>query len=46
MDVMRIPWDEESLLGIVDKNSQEAIVSCLALHWVNDLPGLSDAGLF
>lgn len=27
------------MLQVVEPNSQEAIVSCLSLHWVNDLPG-------
>jgi len=31
--------DEEKLLDTIPRNSQEAIVSCLSLHWVNDLPG-------
>ncbi|KAF8138313.1 S-adenosyl-L-methionine-dependent methyltransferase [Boletus edulis] len=35
----RVQGDEEDLLGILPRNSQEAIVSCLSLHWVNDLPG-------
>ncbi len=35
----RIHADEENLLQVVPRNSQEAIVSCLSLHWVNDLPG-------
>ncbi|KAJ6561530.1 S-adenosyl-L-methionine-dependent methyltransferase [Mycena vulgaris] len=39
VQVDRIHGDEENLLQIVDPNSQEAIVSCLSLHWVNDLPG-------
>ncbi|KAJ6616234.1 S-adenosyl-L-methionine-dependent methyltransferase [Mycena sp. CBHHK59/15] len=39
VQVERIHADEENLLQIVDPNSQEAIVSCLSLHWVNDLPG-------
>ena len=37
--VERIHADEENLLEVVSRNSQEAIVSCLSLHWVNDLPG-------
>jgi NADH dehydrogenase [ubiquinone] 1 alpha subcomplex assembly factor 5 len=37
--VERIHADEENFLGVVGRNSQEAIVSCLNLHWVNDLPG-------
>ncbi|KAI0040429.1 S-adenosyl-L-methionine-dependent methyltransferase [Auriscalpium vulgare] len=32
--------DEEHLLQSIPPNSQEAIVSCLSLHWVNDLPGV------
>ncbi|TDL29644.1 S-adenosyl-L-methionine-dependent methyltransferase [Rickenella mellea] len=36
----RINYDEERLLEAVQPNSQEAIVSCLSLHWVNDLPGI------
>ncbi|KAI0711046.1 S-adenosyl-L-methionine-dependent methyltransferase [Cerioporus squamosus] len=38
--VERIHADEENLLQIIPRNSQEAIVSCLSLHWVNDLPGV------
>ncbi|KIL62164.1 hypothetical protein M378DRAFT_1056089 [Amanita muscaria Koide BX008] len=38
--VERIHADEERLLQVFDRNSQEAIVSCLSLHWVNDLPGI------
>ena len=38
--VERIHADEEHLLDTVPRNSQEAIVSCLSLHWVNDLPGV------
>ncbi|GLB34112.1 putative S-adenosyl-L-methionine-dependent methyltransferase [Lyophyllum shimeji] len=40
VEVERIHGDEENLLQIVEANSQEAIVSCLSLHWVNDLPGI------
>ncbi|KAJ7591471.1 S-adenosyl-L-methionine-dependent methyltransferase [Mycena floridula] len=39
VDIQRIHEDEENLLQIVEPNSQECIVSCLSLHWVNDLPG-------
>ena len=39
VEVERIHADEENILNVVDRNSQEAIVSCLSLHWVNDLPG-------
>ena len=38
--VERIHADEENLLATIPPNSQEAIVSCLNLHWVNDLPGV------
>ncbi|KZT06514.1 S-adenosyl-L-methionine-dependent methyltransferase [Laetiporus sulphureus 93-53] len=40
VQVERIHADEENLLRVVPPNSQEAIVSCLSLHWVNDLPGV------
>ncbi|TFY56434.1 hypothetical protein EVJ58_g7647 [Rhodofomes roseus] len=40
VEVERIHADEESLLSVVEPNSQEAVVSCLSLHWVNDLPGV------
>ncbi|KAH7103058.1 S-adenosyl-L-methionine-dependent methyltransferase [Auriculariales sp. MPI-PUGE-AT-0066] len=40
VSVERIHADEEQLLSIVGPETQEAIVSCLSLHWVNDLPGL------
>lgn len=36
----RINADEENLLSAIPRNSQEAILSCLSLHWVNDLPGV------
>lgn len=39
--VERMHVDEEKLLESIPPNSQEAIVSCLSLHWVNDLPGTS-----
>ena len=38
--VERIHADEENLLATIPPDSQEAIVSCLSLHWVNDLPGV------
>ncbi|KAF9792414.1 S-adenosyl-L-methionine-dependent methyltransferase [Thelephora terrestris] len=38
-EVERIVGDEENLLATIPRNSQEAVVSCLSLHWVNDLPG-------
>ncbi|PAV21227.1 S-adenosyl-L-methionine-dependent methyltransferase [Pyrrhoderma noxium] len=40
VDVERIQCDEENLLQSIQPNSQEAILSCLSLHWVNDLPGV------
>ncbi|EIN10944.1 S-adenosyl-L-methionine-dependent methyltransferase [Punctularia strigosozonata HHB-11173 SS5] len=39
-EVERIHGDEERLLEVIPRNSQEAVVSCLSLHWVNDLPGV------
>jgi NADH dehydrogenase [ubiquinone] 1 alpha subcomplex assembly factor 5 len=39
VQVERLVVDEERLLDMIPRNSQEAIVSCLSLHWVNDLPG-------
>ncbi|KIM25179.1 hypothetical protein M408DRAFT_74685 [Serendipita vermifera MAFF 305830] len=38
--VERIHADEENLLQAIAPGSQEAVVSCLSLHWVNDLPGV------
>ncbi|KAJ3849446.1 S-adenosyl-L-methionine-dependent methyltransferase [Lentinula lateritia] len=40
VEVKRVHANEENLLQIIGPNSQEAIVSCLSLHWVNDLPGV------
>ncbi|KAG2073557.1 S-adenosyl-L-methionine-dependent methyltransferase [Suillus decipiens] len=40
VEVERVHADEENILDILPRNSQEAIVSCLSLHWVNDLPGV------
>ncbi|KAG8986418.1 hypothetical protein FRB90_004010, partial [Tulasnella sp. 427] len=37
--VNRVHGDEERLLESIPRNSQDAVVSCLSLHWVNDLPG-------
>ncbi|KAI0254651.1 S-adenosyl-L-methionine-dependent methyltransferase [Lactifluus subvellereus] len=39
VQVERLVVDEEKLLDVFPRSSQEAIVSCLSLHWVNDLPG-------
>ena len=41
VEVERVVGDEENLLAAIPINSQEAIISCLSLHWVNDLPGTS-----
>ena len=35
----RLHLDEEALLKVIPRNSQDAVMSCLGLHWVNDLPG-------
>jgi NADH dehydrogenase [ubiquinone] 1 alpha subcomplex assembly factor 5 len=35
----RLHIDEENLLKVIPHNSQDAVMSCLGLHWVNDLPG-------
>ncbi|KAI0307204.1 S-adenosyl-L-methionine-dependent methyltransferase [Multifurca ochricompacta] len=40
VQVERLVVDEEKLLDVIPRDSQEAIVSCLSLHWVNDLPGI------
>ncbi|TCD63880.1 hypothetical protein EIP91_004820 [Steccherinum ochraceum] len=40
VEVERIHADEENLLQVIPRKSQEVIVSCLSLHWVNDLPGV------
>jgi hypothetical protein len=42
VDIERIHGNEESMLDIFSSDSQEAVVSCLSLHWVNDLPGQRD----
>ncbi|KAF9478401.1 S-adenosyl-L-methionine-dependent methyltransferase [Pholiota conissans] len=39
VEIERIHADEENLFKAVEPDSQEAVVSCLSLHWVNDLPG-------
>jgi hypothetical protein len=41
VEVERICADEERLLDTVQPNSQEAIISCMSMHWINDLPGVS-----
>ncbi|KAG6334860.1 hypothetical protein ID866_4220 [Astraeus odoratus] len=40
VEVERVHADEENLLQTIPRESQEAVVSCLSLHWVNDLPGV------
>ncbi|EIW82267.1 S-adenosyl-L-methionine-dependent methyltransferase [Coniophora puteana RWD-64-598 SS2] len=40
VEVERVNADEEALLDILPRNSQEAVMSCLSLQWVNDLPGV------
>ncbi|KAG6828657.1 hypothetical protein H0H92_007126 [Tricholoma furcatifolium] len=40
VEIKRIHAEEEDLLQVIEPNSQEAILSCLSLHWVNDLPGV------
>ncbi|GAA6062872.1 hypothetical protein JCM10212_000794 [Sporobolomyces blumeae] len=37
--VERLHLDEEELASHFEENSHDAIMSCLALHWINDLPG-------
>ncbi|KAG8835906.1 hypothetical protein FRB91_008391 [Serendipita sp. 411] len=37
--VVRIHADEENILRVIEPSSQEAVVSCLSLHWINDLLG-------
>ncbi|KAF8592760.1 S-adenosyl-L-methionine-dependent methyltransferase [Ramaria rubella] len=39
VEVERKHVDDEELSRVLEPESQEAIVSCLSLHWVNDLPG-------
>ena len=36
--IERIVCDEETLP--FEENSHDAVMSCLSLHWVNDLPGV------
>jgi NADH dehydrogenase [ubiquinone] 1 alpha subcomplex assembly factor 5 len=45
VQVERRVLDEEGLLDAIPRNSQEAIVSCLSLHWANDLPGILVCGV-
>ncbi|KAJ1308569.1 hypothetical protein OPQ81_004268 [Rhizoctonia solani] len=36
----RLHIDEENLLKVIPSDSQDAVMSCLGLHWINDLPGI------
>ena len=44
MEIERIHADEENLLKSAAPGSLEAVISCLNLHWVNDLPGTIPSG--
>jgi NADH dehydrogenase [ubiquinone] 1 alpha subcomplex assembly factor 5 len=44
VEIERIHADEENLLKSVGPGSLEAVISCLNLHWVNDLPGMIPSG--
>ena len=37
---VRIHGDEEHVRRTFEAESFDAVVSCLSLHWVNDLPGM------
>lgn len=37
--VERIHLDEEELSSHFDENSYDCVMSCLSMHWINDLPG-------
>lgn len=37
--ITRTHLDEEKLLSHLQENSQDAIITTLGLHWINDLPG-------
>ncbi|GAA5999950.1 uncharacterized protein JCM10292_003552 [Rhodotorula paludigena] len=37
--VERLHLDEESLASHFEENSHDCIMSCLSMHWINDLPG-------
>ncbi|KAL7413762.1 S-adenosyl-L-methionine-dependent methyltransferase [Mrakia frigida] len=39
-NLRRTHLDEEQLLSRIPENSQDAVISTLGLHWVNDLPGV------
>jgi len=40
VEIDRRQLDEEELLASIPISSQDAVVSCLSMHWINDLPGL------
>ncbi|KZO98182.1 S-adenosyl-L-methionine-dependent methyltransferase [Calocera viscosa TUFC12733] len=40
VEVDRQQMDEEELMANIPRNSQDAVVSCLSMHWINDLPGM------
>ncbi|GAA5930289.1 hypothetical protein JCM3775_004353 [Rhodotorula graminis] len=37
--VERVHLDEEELASHFEENSHDCIMSCLSMHWINDLPG-------
>ncbi|KAF8165669.1 S-adenosyl-L-methionine-dependent methyltransferase [Crassisporium funariophilum] len=39
VEVERVHGNEENIMEYFAPDSQEAVVSCLSLHWINDLPG-------
>ncbi|BGP36206.1 hypothetical protein JCM10449v2_000104 [Rhodotorula kratochvilovae] len=39
MPVERIHLDEEQLASRFEEDSHDCIMSCLSMHWINDLPG-------
>lgn len=41
VSIERQEGDEENLVQAIPRNSLDAVLSCLSLHWVNDLPGTS-----
>ncbi|GAA5974401.1 hypothetical protein JCM11641_005261 [Rhodosporidiobolus odoratus] len=39
VDLERVHLDEEQLASHFPENSHDCIMSCLSMHWINDLPG-------
>lgn len=39
--IERVHLDEEELASHFEENSHDCIMSCLSMHWINDLPGAS-----